>query len=464
MGRWQHVPTVLKRKRSGVWTMEKQYPASAATIRLENIGCVIWSPQRRRYFQLAPQYQERFTQGILQGLSISAVLNSVPDIRSDLLALGVDDTAQIVNHISGKNRSLYAPLECYFDYTEQCNLRCTGCYNINTWGNTCMSIPVIKKILGEMYELGIRRTYLAGGEPVTNEAALQAYFDTCFDLGITSSIATNGTLLSEEICEYLLSRGLFDISVSIDGWDDASSIRLRGRERFDDAVSGVKRLVRCKQKLRSKTEICIKPIIDRQLDVEFYENMIRLAIDLKVDKLKLINPERSVNHPRGYYGIQVDRYYKMNATITALQKKYQNVLTITSGSNPCNGFGHIGIKGIHGCIGGQELLAINPNGRISPCLMDQLPLGNYYAYGSLKSFLDSSEVLKQFRAAKSIDDCSSCSIYSRCRGGCHVRKIVQTGTRSGSDPVCPVRNNIPMNPDVRNDSEALRMIICGHSL
>lgn len=444
--------------------MERSQFAASATIRLENIGCIIWSPRRHRYFQLSPRYQERFTQYLLQGLPVSAAVEMIPDIREALLEIGVDDSTQIVNHISRSKRLVYAPLECYFDYTEQCNLRCRDCYNIDVWGNTCMSVSDIKKILHEFYELGIRRTYLAGGEPLTNVDALRAYFDTCYELGITSSLATNGTLLTDDLCAYLLTRDLFDISVSLDGWDDESSRRIRGRDKFSDAVIGVKRLVKLKRELQAKTEICVKPIIDRQLDELFFENMVHLSIELQVDKLKLINPERSVNHPRGYYGIDIDKYYKMNSKIAALQEKYKNILTITNGSNPCNGFGNIGIKGFHGCIGGQELLAINPDGRISPCLMDHVPLGNYYEYGSLKSFLDRSEALDLFVATKQADDCSGCPIYGRCRGGCQVRKIVQTASRSGIDPLCPVHNGIPIEPNTHDDGDVLRMIICAHTL
>lgn len=51
---------------------------------------------------------------------------------------------------------------------------------------------------------------------------------------------------------------------------------------------------------------------------------------------------------------------------------------------------------MRGCIGGQELLAINGDGRIMPCLMNHYVLGNYYDIGTLIEFWDSSEVLDRF--------------------------------------------------------------------
>lgn len=444
--------------------MERSLYADSTTIRLENIGCIIWSPIKHRYFLLSSKYQNDFINYLLEDSNIIEALNHLPDIKKDLNEIGVDESTQIVNNLNKSERPLYAPLEYYFDFTSKCNLQCVDCYNIDTWGNTCMDNQTIKRILCEMPKLGLRRVYMAGGEPITNIESVKIYLDTCYKLGITSSIATNGTLLTDDICEYLLSRNIFDISVSLDGWDYASSMRLRGREGFDDAVSGIRKLVRIKNRIKSDTEICIKPIIDRQLDWDFYEKMTRLAIELKVDKLKLINPERSTNHPLGYYGIDVDKYYQMNLIIANLQQKYRNHITITNGSNPCTGFGYIGVKGLNGCVGGQELLAINPDGRISPCLMDHTVLGNYYDYGSIESFLNNSKELELYQKNKDEIVCHSCKIYGRCRGGCQVRKIVQTGKRVGRDPLCPVLNGVNINPTIHEYSEVLSMIICAHSL
>ena len=77
-------------------------------------------------------------------------------------------------------------------------------------------------------------------------------------------MVTNGTLLTDELCRYLLSRELVDISVSIDGWDEESNKLRRNDGMFKEAVEGVKRLVKIKKELgNTVTEICVKPIIDR---------------------------------------------------------------------------------------------------------------------------------------------------------------------------------------------------------
>lgn len=41
---------------------------------------------------------------------------------------------------------------------------------------------------------------------------------------------------------------------------------------------------------------------------------------------------------------------------------------------------------MRGCIGGQELLTINPDGRITPCLMNDTELGDYLTTGALINF------------------------------------------------------------------------------
>ena len=277
-------------------------------------------------------------------------------------------------------------------------------------------------------------------------------------------MVTNGTLLTDELCRYLLSRELVDISVSIDGWDEESNKLRRNDGMFKDAVEGVKRLVKIKKELgNTVTEICVKPIIDRTQDEEFFEKMIALTLELKADKVKFANPERSLNHSRGYYSNDVDSYYRTIDLIASLKKKYADKLIVTNCTNPCVGFKNIGIAGMHGCIGGQELIAIHADGRITPCLMNHIVLGNYNEYGSMKNFYNTDNLEKY---AKRIDypECYDCKLYASCRGGCQVRKIVQCGNTTGRDPICPIENNINLDGVVPIEEDVLMPIWVAHSL
>lgn len=447
--------------------MERKKDALSAVIRFENVGCIIWSPKYKRYYLLSQKMNEVLYNGIIKDkISISDVCKENPKLEEKFSEIGVDNNSRIIINRDKTERPLYAPLEYYYDFTNKCNLHCKGCYNIKHLGQTTMKLEDISNIISEMDELGIKRLYLAGGEPTIDIPALKTYIDTAYAHGVTTSMVTNGTLLTEELCRYLLSRKLVDISVSIDGYDEETDLLRRNDGRFKEALEGIKTLVRLKKEMgASSTEICVKPIIDRSQDENFFEKMIELTLDLQADKVKFANAERSLNHPRGYYGNDVESYYRTIKIISKLKKKYADKVIVTNCTNPCVGFGNIGIKGMHGCIGGQELIAINADGRITPCLMNHIVLGNYYDYSSMKEFYSSNKLTDY---AKRIDytECYNCKLYRSCRGGCQVRKIVQCGDTTGMDPICPISNNINLDGvvSITNDDEMMTPIWVAHSL
>lgn len=444
---------------------DKSNRFQTAVIRFENAGCIIWSPTERKYYILSDRIRKiMFKELVEERRELSCVFDEYPEVRKLLINIGVDDDARILLNYLKTKRALYAPLECYFDFTCKCNLRCEDCYNQKHLGNVSMTIEDIEAIITDLYDAGMQRIFVAGGEPTLEFDKLKAYIEKARFYGMSVSVATNGTLLTEEMCHYLLAQDIFDISVSVDGWDEKSNCKRRDSGAFERAISGVKKLVKAKTDLGSRTEICIKPIVDRYQDVTFFENMINLGIGLGVDKVKFANPERSLNHPSGYYGNDVELYYKNIKLIQSLKEKYKDIIIVTNGTNPCIGFGQVGIFGMRGCIGGQELLAINGDGRITPCLMNHYVLGNYYDIGTLIEFWNSSEVLDRFIDEIKDEDCYSCELYEHCRGGCQVRKIVQRGVMNGRDPICPIENNIPLDgiiDIVRDDVTPIRVV---HSL
>lgn len=438
---------------------------SATVIRFENAGCIIWSPNENKYFLLEQSFRNLFYDAIInKGLSVLNAADKIPALRNALEHLGVDDFSMVLDNTNRSKRPMFAPLECYFDFTTRCNMHCRDCYNNKVLGNATMGNEDIVRIITDLWNVGLRRIFVAGGEPTLEMEGLMTYINAAVDLGMATSVATNGTLLTDDICRYLLSKPLFDISVSIDGWDEQTYGYRRTAHMFQKATEGVRRLVEIKKEYGSQTEICVKPIVDRYQTVEFFENMIALTIELGADKVKFANPERSLNHPRGHYGNDVEKYYDNIHLIQSLQAKYKDKIAVTNGTNPCVGFGLVGVDGMKGCIGGQELIAINGDGRITPCLMNHKILGNYYDNNSMIHFFETSSELNEFIDQIQYPQCYDCMLYPRCRGGCQVRKIVECGEMAGRDPICPITHKMSLDKLSVINKELLMPIRVVHSL
>lgn len=340
--------------------------------------------------------------------------------------------------IDNSSFDCFVPLEAYFDYTAKCNRNCNYCYNKKYLGNTTMQEEMVRRVFDYFKELGIMRVHLAGGEPTIDYNGIKNYIEYSNANGFVVSMATNGNFLDDKMCELLTTNNLLSVSVSIDSPDEEKNDDVRGIGSTKLVKDGVKRLVYYKEKNNSKTEICFKPVYYPTLTSEEIYNFIELSKEFGIQKLKFANPERCENHEKGYYGSVRNNYYQTLKLLKEVLTKNKDCgIEITNVTNPYVNDFIIGIEGNRGCIGAQELITINPDGRITPCLMNHTNLGNIYDYNSLLEFLISSNKLKEYLNKIQNYECINCHFHTACRGGCQVRKKVEYGEIKSNDPLCP---------------------------
>lgn len=119
-----------------------------------------------------------------------------------------------------------------FDITSRCNLRCMHCYNSNYFDSD-KDISVDSVI--EFIETnGIEHVHLLGGEPLLSKE-IWKLIDACPD--ITFSINTNGTLLNKDNIRRILERSSIDqITISLDGHNETTNAKIRGKGVFDTVI------------------------------------------------------------------------------------------------------------------------------------------------------------------------------------------------------------------------------------
>ncbi len=410
------------------------------TIRYEKIGILIYSDKMKNYYFSENEEVIRNCKKIFNKLKNNEIIDTEDALSQELINLGCLDG---IREIKPNTDYLSAPLEYYFDFTSICNLKCTHCYNKEHICNDTISNGKIEEIIKDMYDNGIMRIHLAGGEPTCVPSGLHTYMSTAKKYGIISSMSSNGVNISNEVIDIMFNNKLFSITISLEGADEETNSKIRGKGNFEKSLITVRKLVKRKNELNSDTIICLKMSYDTFTKKEDLERMIILGIKLGVDVIKFSNPERCVFHEKSFYSSVYENYYKVNSYIMELKEKYKNErIFITNLANPINGCENIGLPNMKGCIGGQELLSINPDGRISPCLMNQISLGNIYDYKNIQDFWNNSEKLKKYRKMITNYECVDCQYHNQCRGGCQVRKYVEYGKIQGLDPLCPVKKDV----------------------
>ena len=402
-------------------------------IRKENYGLLIFDPDYGVYYRI---YDKNLEKLILECVSLNDYKKIEKEYPSEFEKLKFINPRFVDN--SKFKEDVFIPLEAYFDYTSKCNRNCSYCYNKKYLGNITMKEDMVRKIFDYFYELGIMRVHLAGGEPTIDYNGIKNYIEYSKEKGFVVSMATNGNFLNDKMCELLTTNDLLSVSISIDSANEEKNDNMRGVGSSNLVKDGVKRLLYYKNKNKSNVELCFKPVYYPSLTEQDIKDFITLSKEYGIQKLKFANPERCENHEIGYYGKIKNEYYKtLKMLQNVLKENRECGIKITNVTNPYVDDFIIGIEENKGCIGAQELITINPDGRITPCLMNHELLGNIYEYENLLEFLMKSDKLKEYLSKISNYNCMNCSYESACRGGCQVRKKVEYGEIKSIDPLCP---------------------------
>jgi radical SAM protein with 4Fe4S-binding SPASM domain len=126
--------------------------------------------------------------------------------------------------------------------TKRCNLNCKHCSsNCSIQEEEYLSYNQILNILSNLEKLNVKKLIITGGEPLIRED----FFDLLkiFKERLVNtefSLATNATLIDENIDKII---HYFDeINISIDGIDDETCSKIRGKGTFDKVIDSIKRL------------------------------------------------------------------------------------------------------------------------------------------------------------------------------------------------------------------------------
>jgi MoaA/NifB/PqqE/SkfB family radical SAM enzyme len=137
------------------------------------------------------------------------------------------------------------PSRVIVEPTNACNLRCSYCGNkdmARPWKN--LKLPVFRRLVGEMVELGIPRITLhTVGEP-TLHPEFPRMVRIAKDAGLTVTFSTNATTLTEDLARELVHAGPDILNVSVDVADPEKMKKLREGVDPERVVEGMRLLKR----------------------------------------------------------------------------------------------------------------------------------------------------------------------------------------------------------------------------
>src|SRR5210317_1255735 len=113
----------------------------------------------------------------------------------------------------------FEPKWIAWEITRRCNLKCVHCRSsseLDIQGHPDFSLDEAKRVLDDIHSYADPVMALSGGEPLLRKDVFDiASYGT--GLGMRLCLATNGTLVNEEICRNIKESGIKMVSLSLDG-------------------------------------------------------------------------------------------------------------------------------------------------------------------------------------------------------------------------------------------------------
>ncbi|MFH0984777.1 MAG: radical SAM protein [Candidatus Omnitrophota bacterium] len=167
--------------------------------------------------------------------------------------------------------------EVIISVTNRCNLRCSMCQIPAGGRQTELSGEEMQRLVADAVHFCPRSIVFSGGEPLLRE--------DIFDLiafvnrhRINTCLASNGTLLTEEVARKLVAAGIGVVNISVEG-DEATHDALRGKGNYVKAVEALKNLS------KHNIETTIATIVSRQ-NYEALPKVMELAYQFGVTTVK----------------------------------------------------------------------------------------------------------------------------------------------------------------------------------
>lgn len=342
----------------------------------------------------------------------------------------------------------FEPKWIAWEITRRCNLKCVHCRSsseMEAKGHPDFSTEEAYRIIDDIAGYAKPVMVLSGGEPLLREDVFDiAKYGTAKDLRMC--IATNGSLVTEEICEGMKASGIKMVSLSLDGSTAEVHDNFRNQKgAFAGVVNatelfnkhGIKFLINSSFTKRNQQEIpkvyklakklgatawymfMIVPtgrgedIMNELISKEDYEELLEWHYQMEKNEKDLLVRPTCAPH---YYRVVLQKQKEEGEKVERRTLKFS-----TGGSK--------------GCLAGQLICLIDVDVNVLPCSYFPKPAGNIRKK-SFKDIWENSELFKDMRNFKEYKGrCGSCEYVNVC-GGCRARAYAVTGDYMDEEPFC----------------------------
>lgn len=335
------------------------------------------------------------------------------------------------------------PAHPVWEMTTTCNLRCIHCHA--SGGKPAadeLTTDEAKRLLDQLAQVSeFRMMAFTGGEPLVRRDLFEllAYSQA---LGFTNTMATNATLIDDDVARRLRRFGLAIAAVSLDGFTAEQHDMVRGISgSFEAAVEGMRALRRAGIVLHVN-------ITAMEYNVEQLADLMHLVDELGTGiilmyQLVPVGRGRSISEA----ALDLGANERLIRFMADAQRSTRAIMEPVAGpqywpfllqrarisSGPLL---RLAEAVFHGCSAGRGFVYVKPNGDVWPCPFIEVSCGNVRET-PFRRIWTSSPVFEDLRQRETRlkGRCGDCE-YRRLCGGCRGRTLAVSGDYLNEDPSC----------------------------
>lgn len=332
------------------------------------------------------------------------------------------------------------PVHPVWEVTAKCNLTCEHCHARGGEADTSAELTTEEgksRVIDPLAQVAdFKSLIFSGGEPLVRED-LYELIAHAKRRGFYPIIATNATLITSTVARKLKDAGTLGIAASIDSLrPEVHDAFRRKAGALKDAMEGIANAAA--EGMYIQINITASQINRKELpEIISYADELRAHVILLY---QFIPSGRGVESSQLELSAEEFRQEILDAG--ALQKDLHPVIapvglpeywalhnTLKNGGRRSNV--------LRGCICGNGMFYIKPNGDVWPCAFVPVIGGSLREKSPLEIWRD-SDLFRRLRDRDNLKGiCRTCSQRDMC-GGCRARALASTGDMFAEDPKCPL--------------------------
>ncbi len=255
-----------------------------------------------------------------------------------------------MKRLEWEKKGVHVPPFIIASITQQCNLRCKGCYAMvhSTEDSEDMGIKRWGEIIKEARQLGISIALLAGGEPFTRKDFIEI---TKENPEMIFPVFTNGLLIDDEIIKQLKNQRNIVPVISLEGFRNETDDR-RGTGVYDRITEAMKKLD--ESGIFFGTSLTVT---SENFNTLTDETFVRAQME-KGCKLFFYVEYTPVESGTDQLMISMEQRQELEIILKDFKRKFNGIFIAFPGDE----------KNYGGCLSsGRGFVHINPKGNLEPC-------------------------------------------------------------------------------------------------